>query len=205
MSADPQSVHRCVIEQQHFLELKVPMTGRKACVVGIALWCLSAANARAQDKGDVGLAISVPAAIGVIWHPSDSRAIRPDIAFGLTETDGEGTIPDISSRNIALGVSALFYTHRWDELRTYLSPRFTYSHATTSISSAATVGDSILSSWGLGGSIGAQYSLGSRFGVFAEAGLLYSSQRSETPSVGAVDRTTWTFGSRAAVGGILYF
>jgi hypothetical protein len=171
----------------------------------MALWCLSTTSAWGQDKGDVGLAISVPAAVGVIWHPSGSVAIRPDITFSLTETDGEGILPDISSRSLGLGVSALFYTHRWDELRTYFSPRFTYSHATTSISGAASVGDSVLSSWGVAGSIGAQYSLGTRFGVFAEAGLLYSSQRSETQSLGAVDRTTWTFGSRAAVGGLLYF
>jgi len=180
------------------------MLGRTVSAFGIALWCLSTASAWAQDKGDAGLAISVPAAIGVIWHPSNRLAIRSDVAFGVTETDGEGTVPDISSRNITLGVSALFYTHRWDELRTYVSPRFTYAHATTSIS-APNLGDQTLSTWGLGGSIGAQYALGTRFGVFAEAGVSYSSQQSESLSPSITDRTTWTFGTRTAVGGILYF
>ena len=107
--------------------------GRTVCVFGIALCALSTTTAWAQDKGDTGLTISAPSAIGLIWHASDRLAIRPDFSFGFTETDGEGTLPDISSKSFTLGVSALLYTHRWDELRLYVSPRFTYSHATTSI------------------------------------------------------------------------
>ena len=116
--------------------------GRTVCVFGIALWALSTTTAWAQDKGDTGLTISAPSAIGIIWHPSERLAIRPDFSFGLTETDGEGTLPDISSKNFAIGVSALLYTHRWDELRLYVSPRFTYSHATTSIDTPVNLGDS---------------------------------------------------------------
>ena len=182
------------------------MNGRTACVYGLVLWSISAAPAWAQDKGDAGFAFSVPTSIGVIWHASDRVAIRPDVTFGINETDGEGTIPDISSRSFTLGVSALLYTHRWDELRLYFSPRFIYSHGTTSIDGAVNISDSTLSSWGVAGSIGAQYALGSRFGLFAEAGLLYSSQRSETPSsIGGADRTSWIFGPRTVVGGVLYF
>src|SRR5688572_22734925 len=181
------------------------MTGRKVCVIGIALWCLSTASAWAQDKGDAGLAISVPSTIGVIWHASDRLAIRPEVTFGFTETDGEGSLPDSSSRNVTIAVSALLYTHRWDEFRLYVSPRFTYLHGTTSISSPVDLGDSKLSSWAAVGSIGGQYALGTRFGVFAEAGLSYASQRSESGSPFITNRTTWTFGTRTAVGGILYF
>ena len=181
------------------------MRERTACVLALALSCLSPAAASAQDKGDAGLAIAAPMAIGMIWHVSDRFAVRPDVTFALSETDGEGTIPDISSRSITLGISGLLYTHRWDQLRTYISPRFTYSHASSEVDGTVSVSDSTLSSWGLSGSFGAQYSLGTRFGVFAEAGLSYSSQQSETPSLGGIDRTTWTFGTRTAVGGILYF
>jgi hypothetical protein len=179
--------------------------GRTVCVFGIALWAVSTTTAWAQDKGDTGLTISAPSAIGIIWHPSERLAIRPDVTFGFTETDGEGTLPDISSRNVSIGVSALFYTHRWDELRLYVSPRFAYSHGTTSIDNPVNIADSTLSSWAAAGSIGGQYALGTRFGVFAEAGLSYSSQQSESGLSSAPDRTTWTFGTRTAVGGILYF
>lgn len=181
------------------------MNGRIACVMGLLL-CICSTTASAQDKGDAGLTISVPTAVGVIWHASDRLAIRPDFTFGLSETDGEGSLPDISSRSFTLGIGALLYTHRWDELRTYFSPRFTYSYSIADIDNSTDGTDSTLSGWGFSGSLGAQYSLGSRFGVFAEAGLLYSSQQSESSSLfGVTERTTWTFGIRTAVGGILYF
>ena len=181
------------------------MTGRIACVIGLLL-CISSTNAWAQDQGDTGLVMSTGTAFGMIWHPSERFALRPDFSFGLSESDGDDPIPDISSRSFTFGIAALLYTHKWDELRVYVSPRFTYSHAVSDIEGTVSSGSSTLSAWGLSGSVGAQYSLGSRFGVFAETGLLYSSQTSETPSLGiSTDRTTWSFGSRAAVGGILYF
>jgi len=182
------------------------MMGRTVCVIGLALVGLSATPARAQERGDVGLAIAVPTSIGVIWHASDGLAIRPDFSFGFSGTEGEQSLPDSSSKNFTFGVSALFYTHRWDDFRFYVSPRFAYSHGSTSIDEPVNSG-STLSSWSAIGSIGGQYALGSRFSVFAETGLSYGSQRSETEAFGTLglDRTTWSFGTRAAVGGILYF
>ena len=183
------------------------MNGRKTCVTGLLAlmgWSLAGA-ASAQDKGDVGLTISAPSAIGVIWHATDRLAIRPDVSFTFSETDGDdGLLPDISSSSISFGVSALFYTHRWDDLRLYVSPRLTYGHGSTSISNGIST-DSDLSSWGLAGSIGGQYALGSRFAVFAEAGMAYASQESQSSISLAPDRTTWTLGSRTAIGGVIYF
>lgn len=181
------------------------MNGRLVCAIGLSFWCVTATSAWAQDKGDVGLTVSTPQAIGVTWHASERLAIRPDVSFAFTETDGEDSSPDVSSKSVTFGVAALFYTHRWDDLRVYVSPRFTYSHASSDLSGSSNVFDSSSSAWGLSGSIGGQYALGSRFGVFAEAGLIYSSQRAETSIAGVADRTAWTFGSRAALGGILYF
>ena len=180
------------------------MRGRKVCVIGLALMGFSTISARAQERGDVGLVISAPQSIGVIWHASDRLALRPDVGFSFTETDGEPPLSDISSKSVTFGVSALVYTHRWDDLRLYVSPRFSYSYGTTSINEPVNIADSTVSSWAATGSIGGQYALGTRFGVFAEAGLVYSSQQSETGSI-RVDRTTWTFGTRTAIGGILYF
>jgi len=181
------------------------VTGRTVCVFGIALCALSTTTAWAQEKGDTGVTISAPSAIGIIWHPSERLAIRPDVSFSISETDGQNAVPDISSKSITLGVGALFYTHRWDELRLYVSPRFTYSHSATSIDNSVSETDGSLSSWSAAGSIGAQYALGTRFGVFAEAGLAYSSQESRSGFSNLTDRTTWTLGTRTAVGGILYF
>jgi hypothetical protein len=88
------------------------MMGRTVCVFGIALWGLSTTTAWAQEKGDTGLTISVPTAIGIIWHPSERLAVRPDLSFSMSETDGEGPLPDISSKSITLGISALLYTRQ---------------------------------------------------------------------------------------------
>jgi len=181
------------------------MNGRTACVIGLALWMGSATAAWAQEKGDAGLAISAPQGIGVIWHPSDKWALRPDLTFSFSETDGEDIGPDISASSIGFGISALFYTHRWDELRLYVSPRLTLSHSSSTVDSDILNSNSSGSGWGVSGSIGGQYSLGSRFGVFAEAGLVFASQSTETNSIASTNRTGWSFGTRTAIGGILYF
>jgi hypothetical protein len=181
------------------------MNGRMVCAAGLVLAGLMTTPAAAQEKGKMGLTVSAPSAIGLIWHLSERVAIRPEVSFSFNESEAESSsLPDIRSHSVSLAGSALFYTGHWDNLRTYVSPRFTYSWSSTSIDEAAPEFDSTQNAWGLSGSIGAQYNLGTRFAVFAEAGLMYSSTESETPtSIG--DRTGWSFGSRTAIGGILYF
>ena len=162
--------------------------------------------AAAQEKGDVGLTVSAPSAVGVIWHVSTRVALRPDVSFSFGETDADSAnLPDISSHSFTLAGSALFYTGRWDNLQTYFSPRLSYSWAGSSTQGSGPEIESSQNGWGLSGSFGAQYSLGSRFAVFGEAGLAYSSSSSETSSVLTLERTTWAFGSRTAVGCTLYF
>jgi hypothetical protein len=66
--------------------------------------------------------------------------------------------------------------------------------------------ETTLNAWGLSGSFGGQNALGTRFAVFAEAGLGFSSQSSETPSaINGSGRTSSTFGTRTAIGATLYF
>lgn len=155
----------------------------------------------------MGLTVSAPSAIGVIWHVSERVAIRPDISFSFSETDAEGAnVSDLSSHSVTLGGSSLFYVGQWDSLRTYFAPRFSYSWAGSSARGSGPDLASSQDAWGLAGSFGAQYGLGTRFAVFAEAGLMYSSSRIETPiTILNLERTTWTFGSRTAIGGTLYF
>ena len=182
------------------------MNARSACVMGLILLGLAAAPAAAQEPGDRGLTVSAPSAIGFIWHMTPRVAIRPEVSFSITETDGEGSISDLRGRGVTLGASALFYTGRWDNLRTYVSPRLTYSWSSSTFQGGGSTFDSSSDAWGLAGSFGAQYSLGTRFAVFGEAGLQFSSSTSESPSLlGSIDRTTWNFGTRSQVGVTLYF
>ena len=183
------------------------MNGRCACLVGLGvlLASLAATPASAQEPGDVGVTVSAPSAIGVIWHVTPKVAVRNDLSFSFSESDADvGT--DINSHSFTLGGSVLFYTGRWDNLQTYVAPRLSYSWASSSIDGGGTSLDSSQDGWSLSGTFGAQYSLGTRFAVFAEAGLAYSSQTAETPtSFGDNERTTWTFGTRTLVGATLYF
>jgi hypothetical protein len=179
------------------------MNGRHACVAGLALLLctLSAEPAAAQETGDTGLTVSAPSAIGLIWHLSPKVAIRPEVAFGFGRSNGQGNTLDISSHSATLAGSVLFYMGRWENLQTYVSPRVSYSWSGSSIESGV---DSTSDGWGVSGSFGAQYALGKRFAVFAEAGLGYSSSSSES-SLTTIDRTSWTFGTRTQIGATFYF
>lgn len=180
------------------------MNGRHAWVAGLGLLLCSAIvePAAAQEGGDKGLTVSAPSSIGLIWHLSPKWAVRPELSFSFGGSDGEGSIPDISSHAFTFAGSALFYTGRWENLQTYVSPRLSYSWAGSSISQTDV--DTSQDGWGLAGSFGAQYSLGERFAVFAEAGIAYAGTNSKT-SLSDSDRSSWTFGTRTQIGATLYF
>ena len=126
---------------------------------------------------------------------------------------------------IGAGLSGLIYVGRWDELRTYVSPRFSYSRTRTSGTSTGSSSEITSRSYLTSGSFGAQYSLGRRFGVFGEIGLAYTSmnttqlltliQTISFPGVPAAPITTTalsraethgkTWGPRSGAGVIFYF
>jgi hypothetical protein len=173
--------------------------------LGVLLGGLLATPASAQEAGDVGVTVSAPSAIGVIWHVTPRVAIRPDLSFSFNESDGEGSSLDFSSSTVSLGGSVLFYTGRWDNFQTYVTPRLSYSWSSSSSEGPGDF-ETTQNAWGLSGSFGGQYTLGSRFAVFAEAGLGFSSQSSDTPSsINNSGRTSWTFGTRTVIGATLYF
>jgi hypothetical protein len=183
------------------------MNGRRAYLTGLGLVLvgLAATPASAQEAGDVGVTVSAPSAIGVIWHVTPRQAIRPDLSFSFSETDADQGA-DISSQLVSIGGSVLFYTGRWDNLQTYVTPRLSYSWSSTNIDGPGADFDTSQNGWGLSGAFGAQYALGGRFAVFAEAGLVFTSQTSETPSsVSDNERTSWGLGTRTLVGATLYF
>jgi hypothetical protein len=182
---------------------------RGALAAGLFLVLLPAA-AGAQDKGRAGVTMGYPGTVGVLWHVSENVALRPEFQFSYTSS--ESSTPDLGLSSsshgwsIAPGASALFYLKRFDNLRTYLSPRFTFSRSTSSFESGSfgTAATSTNRSYGGSGSFGAQYSPGDRFSVFAEAGLGVT--RTTGRSGQSSTRTSghqWTL--RTGVGAVLYF
>jgi hypothetical protein len=189
----------------------------------LLLSCLSflvAPSVSAQDPGQIGITMGYPTAVGIIWHLSDSIAVRPEV--NLTTSTTNVSLSSTSATAYGVGVSALFYVKHWDALRAYVAPRYAYQHgsATSSIgidlplplpidlpsfqTSTAT------SEHNFSGVFGAQYLLHRHFGFFGEVGAIYSTVSSTytaTPPLPASEANprSHAFGFRSAVGGIFYF
>jgi hypothetical protein len=181
--------------------MKLTSVVRPALIVAIVG---AACAARAQDAGKVGLTMGYPSSVGVIWNVSDRVAVRPEI--GLSRMTGDATGFDVAgpapistndSTGVGVGISGLIYVGRWDALRAYVSPRFSYARnsASAGTSSSTSFSESLSSSYLTSGSFGAQYSLGRRFGLFGEIGLGYTTTTSSSTS-------TLTTGSVSIVNGI---
>ena len=152
-----------------------------------------------------------PAAVGLVWHLSDRVAIRPE--FQVARTTSELSTPGIdllsssaSSWSIGAGVSGLFYLQRWDELSTYLSPRFAYSRSTATSSTSffqntPTTSRSNVYNGSL--SFGAQYALGRRFSAFGEVGFGLTDTRASSATGSSSDGRIWS--TRTGAGVIFYF
>jgi len=161
--------------------------------------------ARAQDQARVGLTMGYPSSVGVIWQAAERVALRPEITLSRSTGDsatndllGAAPVSTTDSTGVGVGVSALFYLHRWDGLRTYVSPRFSYARTSTSASttSSTSTSEATTSAYLTSGSFGAQYSLGRHFGLFGEIGLGYTSTSTALTS-------TLTLSATSVVNGVV--
>lgn len=166
----------------------------------------TAPPAGAQDHGRVGLTAGYPGDVGVLWHASDSIAIRPSFTF--THSSGDSASGGASSGWASgVGVSALFYVKKYDNVRTYVSPQFTWSHGSTALQSTAftTVGiTSTNTTTGGGGAFGAQYTPSAHFAVYGEAGVAFSHQKTSLSGPNTFSSTGNSWGTFAGVGVVFY-
>ena len=169
---------------------------------------VSPAPAAAQQQGDIGAVIALPTDVGLIWHVSDTIAVRPEInfAFGKSETElaSVGEI-ETSGRGFSVETSVLFYLDDIDSVRTYVSPRIGFDWTSSEDNDSADDGSG--NAFEASVSYGAQYSPVSRFSVFGEIGLEYGRAKSEV-SVGdgpQIETRVTNWGPRTQVGVILYF
>jgi hypothetical protein len=180
-------------------------------IVALLLLLVVPAAASAQDHGDAGIAMGYPSAVAFVWHASDSIAIRPE--FTATRTSSEvsvlGSDRKTKSWSAGVGASALFYLSHADSLRTYVSPRATYTRGSTETAATSSIPASpanTVHAYSLTGSFGAQYSLSERFSAFGEIGFGVTHARTTTDSaiVGS-ESSSNSWGTRTGVGVILYF
>ncbi len=179
----------------------------------LAAVVLPAGSVAAQEKGQVGLAMGYPASVAVIFHATDAFAVRPEFNFSTSSTTTNYTSSSTTSDTTAfgVGVSALLYAAKWDNLHAYFSPRFTYARSTTDYTGTSSTSNATSSTYTVSGSFGAQYSLGRRFAVFGEVGLAYSHLTGESSSNAVLVTNSSSSGTgnawstRTAIGGIFYF
>jgi len=174
----------------------------------LALCVLTIASpARGQERGDVGISMGFPGAIGVPYHVTDRIAIRPELSltFSSSSSDDEIALLTTESSTVGVGVSGIFYLHRWDKLRTYVSPRYSYTRSkSTSESIFSGTSEGRIRSHVFTAVFGTQYALHDHFSVFGEVGAGVTSQHSSSLQ-NAVTVNTDSFSTRTAVGVIFYF
>jgi hypothetical protein len=187
------------------------------------------AIASAQDTPTVGLSMGYPAAIGVIWHVTDTVALRPEvnvtkstnefIGSSTTFSSGGGVVTTTTTTTtdnwqVSAGVSGLVYLSKHDALRTYLSPRWAYTRQSSSPSSSNGAASSTVTGTSghvnvVSGSFGAQYAISNRFSAFGEVGLAFTRSVSSPAGNGsplpAGSVTATNAGTRSGAGVILYF
>jgi len=196
------------------------MAGR-ALIVLVMLLAM-AGVAHAQEKGQVGLVIGYPASAGIIWHLSERMAFRPDVTLTRSTNDQTNfiAVPGLStttssgeSWQVTAGLSALFYVHRRDALRTYISPRFAYTRSTSTSTSSSPLptgstmtSESVFAQYAFVGSFGVQYALGRSFSIFGEIGAAYTDIESSTSLASTrLEGTNRVLSTRSGVGVVLYF
>ena len=178
----------------------------KQTVVILGLWLCVGTTAHAQDAGRVGVTMGYPGSAGILWHVSDTIAVRPEIGFSTLSTSDTGFSSD--STTLSTGASALYYVSTWEQVRAYLGPRFSYTRSTSGDIVGLITG-SVFSTYGLTGSFGAQYNPHKRFAVYGEVGLEYSHHRSESSSISVLAQarttTATSWSTRTGVGVVFYF
>ena len=162
----------------------------------------TSALAAAQEPGKTGLTMGFPESIGLLWHASDRFALKPEFTFSGSSTD---TISSSNGWNLGFSITALIYVHKYDQLRTYIAPRFDYgyTHSSVTIPSQNTTTTSSRHGTGGTGAFGAEYTVSRHFGVFGEAGLTYA--HSTIPTIASLaggSGHSWT--TRTAAGVIFY-
>jgi len=182
--------------------------------------------AAGQDTRHFGIVMGYPAQVGVLWSVFDRLAIRPEVNWTRATTESVSTSTIFNgtgvtttsvtttsvSNAIGTGVTALLYLTRRDALRTYLAPRYSYARTTTSVDISPPLSnvvpppsDTATSSHTVSGSIGAQYGVGTHFGIFGELGLQYSRNAiAPASSILRTDAKQTTIGLRSGVG-VIWF
>ncbi|HEU4891009.1 MAG TPA: hypothetical protein VFT47_05635 [Vicinamibacterales bacterium] len=171
---------------------------------------LAVSPAGAQEQKPFGITMAYPASVGALLRVGRSLAIRPEVSLsgGTSETSSSSFATESDSWTLNTGVSVLIYLKKYDDLRTYFTPRFNYAHGSTTTDATGFVTTNpstttTLNAYGFSGSFGGEYALGRKFGVFGEVGFGFSHQTTKS-NVLPTELSGNSWGSRAGVGVIFF-
>ena len=180
--------------------------------------------AKAQETSRVGLTMSYPARVGVLWHLSDRVGILPDVAFQRTLStavfgfEGLGGIEtttrsSITRLEVSPGINVLIDFATREDVTTYATAGWSHvrSNATTTQTTTTTGGipgfapsgtdreEFALHGYAVRSAFGVRYVPRQHFGFFGEIGIEYS--KTDFDDGLASSR----LGNRGAAGAVLYF
>jgi hypothetical protein len=192
------------------------MRSARVIALGIIIAAIGlVSTASAQDKGDTGVTMGYPAAVGIVHHVSDRFAIRPEVTFAVasSSSDTGSSDSDSDTWTIGVGASGIFYLRQWDKVRSYFSPRYAYFRGEATTMSSISLPGGLLdglestttsSQHQVVGSFGAQFAAHDKFSVYGEVGVGFTRQRSRSELSGGRG-TSNHLGTRSGVGVIFYF
>jgi hypothetical protein len=168
----------------------------------------------AAQSGTLGLSIGYPTSISVLWQPSATVGIRPEFTFNLFEAESTSVSRLGTSRvssdtkQVGVGISALFLIYREETLSVYVSPRYLHRRGHITIAQNLPADSFVLGNddresrgYAVAGSLGARYGLGARFAVFGEVGIDYSRDHTTEPTS---DSRVTTTGIRSGAGVVVF-
>jgi hypothetical protein len=173
-------------------------------LLGALIVTLIPSGVSAQEEGKVGITMGFPESVGLVWHATETIAVRPEFSFSVTSSETE--FAETSSGSFSTGLSMLFYLDQSDRFATYLSPRYAFHRSSATRESPLGAEDeSTLHSHLFSGSFGAQYWFGERFSVFGELGVAYEHASAGDDDDDFDEGTSHHIGSRSAIGVVFYF
>ena len=205
----------------------------RAVLLACVWWIVAAGTAAAQDDRSVGLVMGAPLHVGVLWQPADRIAVRPVLSWQWSSSEiGSASLGGVSLESstsigrINAGVGLLFFLSDDEGLRTYLAPTYLFGRSEATSDDRFTLPDlPLLPGFPTTGVLpaisetrqstvtshegrillGADYRLGSRFGVFGEFGLAFSSASSSSSGIDGVESSGRSAGTTASVGVVVMF
>jgi hypothetical protein len=177
-------------------------------LVSVLFVATGVGDASAQEAGSIGITMGYPSQVGVLWQVTDRIALRPEVTLSRTSIETTitsplgATIGESDGWSVGVGLSALLRLQQWDDVRTYVSPRFEYTRTSSTLSVVRGPSSTTGSGYGAGGAFGVQYSPARHFGVFGEVGIHYS--HAENTQLNSTT-SGYTLSTRSGAGVILFF